>query len=86
VVRRCSAFAFLGPPYLVFHEPRESWRLFAGFFNFMGLLDHHSFSGFPSFSRPRRHEWAVLLLVIVEIGLVGLLVWFAVKLLKDPFV
>jgi hypothetical protein len=36
-------------------------------------LERHSFSGFGSFSRRAPHKWAVLLLVIMEIGFVGLL-------------
>ena len=66
-------------------NPAGAWWLFAGFANLSDCSNHHSFSGFRSFSRAP-HGWAVLLLVIMEIGFVGSPAWFAVKLVKNPFV
>ena len=64
----------------------SSWWLFAGFANFAGLIGLATalLVSLLLAALPRIRK-AVFLLVVIDVGGVGILAWFAAKLLKTPF-
>jgi hypothetical protein len=68
-------------------NPGGAWWLFAGFAKFVGLLGIAAAVLFAVVSAAfGRVSLAFLLFIFVEIGVVALLLWFATKLVKNPWV